>query len=194
MSEAERKHGPLVPGKKTYPVSELQKMVWEVLVIFPSYDQKTALEVKQRTNWGRGGRWRGRGYNERTVCLRFAGWSTVAGYRHKIMTCTFYLDLIFRYLVLQCSTRCYRELHGVTWWYMVLHGVDIVLEGVTQGYIVLHSVTRCWLSVTGFYTVLQGVSRCYMVLHGVVIASEGVVRCHTVLDGVTRCWHSVTGC
>ena len=59
------------------------------------------------------------------------------------MTCTFYLDLIFRYLVLQCSTRCYRELHGVTWWYMVLHGVDIVLEGVTQGYIVLHSVTRC---------------------------------------------------
>lgn len=50
MSEAERKHGPLVPGKKTYPVSELQKMVWEVLVIFPSYDQKTALEVKQRTN------------------------------------------------------------------------------------------------------------------------------------------------
>ena len=76
------------------------------------------------------------------------------------MTCTFYLDLIFSYLVLQCSTRYYRELHGVTWWHMVLHGVDIVLEGVTQ---------------------------CYMVLHGVDIVSEGVVRCHTVLDGVTRC-------
>ena len=59
------------------------------------------------------------------------------------MTCIFYLDLIFSYLVLQCSTRYYRELHGVTWWHMVLHGVDIVLEGVTQCYIVLHSVTRC---------------------------------------------------
>ena len=28
---------------------------------FPSYDQKTALEIKQRTNWGRGGRRRGGG-------------------------------------------------------------------------------------------------------------------------------------
>lgn len=188
MSEAERKHGPLAPGKKTYPVSELQKMVWEVLVIFPSYDQKTALEVKQRTNWGRGGRRRGRGYNERTVCLSFASWSTVAGYRHKIMTCTFYLDLIFSYLVLQCSTRYYTRCH------VVAHGVTRCWHSVRGCYTVLHCVTRCWLSVTGFYTVLQGVSRCYMVLHGVDIVSEGVVRCHTVLDGVTRCWHSVTGC
>lgn len=49
MSEAERKHGLLAPGKKTRPVSELQKMVWVVLVIFASYDQKTALEIKQST-------------------------------------------------------------------------------------------------------------------------------------------------
>lgn len=164
MSEAERKHGPLAPGKKTYPVSELQKMVWEVLVIFPSYDQKTALEVKQRTNWGRGGRRRGRGYNERTVCLSFASWSTVAGYRHKIMTCIFYLDLIFSYLVLQCSTRYYRELHGVTWWYMVLHGVDIVLEGVTLCYIVLHDVDLVLQGSTRYYRAFHGVTWCYTVL------------------------------
>ena len=50
MFEAERKHGLLAPGKKTYPVSELQKMVRVVLVISPSYHQKRALEIKQRTN------------------------------------------------------------------------------------------------------------------------------------------------
>lgn len=80
------------------------------------------------------------------------------------MTCTFYLDLIFRYLVLQCSTRCYRELHGVTWWYMVLHGVDIVLEGVTLCYIVLHDVDLVLQGSTRYYRAFHGVTWCYTVL------------------------------
>lgn len=80
------------------------------------------------------------------------------------MTCTFYLDLIFSYLVLQCSTRYYRELHGVTWWHMVLHGVDIVLEGVTQCYIVLHDVDLVLQGSTRYYRAFHGVTWCYTVL------------------------------
>lgn len=87
------------------------------------------------------------------------------------MTCTFYLDLIFSYLVLQCSTRYYRELHGVTWWYMVLHGVDIVLQAVKRCYIVLrycyivlHCVTKWYMVLRGADIVLRGVKGWYMVL------------------------------
>lgn len=65
------------------------------------------------------------------------------------MTCTFYLDLIFSYLVLQCSlTRYYRELHGVTLCYIVLHDVDLVLQGSTRYYRAFHGVTWCYTVLT----------------------------------------------
>lgn len=71
-ARSRKKKGHLAPGKKPRPVSELQTMVWVVLVIFCVILPETALKIKQSTNGERGKAEGDEGYNERTICLRFA--------------------------------------------------------------------------------------------------------------------------